>query len=473
MKKYKKIIALAVLCLLAFVAYTGVSMVSTAKKVFSPIQIGEAKTTVHWPEDSAETKTISKAPAKESPTPPLREVKAIKETIVQQPIYIENQHLSREVDKLTDRVEQLENTVDSVPTYESETPEQVTEDKPSYAQTETNDSYFVYEKPPLWDSSTFGKYVSNGSDAKKICIFNIAGESGPAFTHMKDFEIEAVKLGVQVDLEVYTNEKIAAEDFKAGKCAGVMMTGLRARSFVPFTGSLDSVGALTSKKEMYTALRALSSPKNAAKMTKGNIEVAGIIPIGSVYLFVKDKNMNTIVKVAGKKIAVLDSDYSQAKMVTRIGATPVPIDITSIGSKFNNGAVDVVAVPAIAYEAFELYKGLGDQGGVVNYPFMQLTHQFLINADAFPAGFGQKSRETMLSYFDEAMSMAKEEEAKIDKKFWIEIPKSDKLEYEALMAEMRVWMRDEGYYHPETLTLMRKIRCRTDPTRTECANPKE
>lgn len=310
-------------------------------------------------------------------------------------------------------------------------------------------------------------------DAKKICIFDVAGESGPAFSRMKDFEIAAVDMGVKVDLEVYTNEKIAAEDFKAGKCAGVMMTGLRARSFVPFTGSLDSVGALTTEKEMHTALRALTSKKNAAKMKKGNIEVAGILPIGSVYVFVKDKNINTIAKAAGKKMAVMDFDESQAKMVTRIGATPVPVDITSIGGKFNNGAVDVIAMPAIAYEAFELYKGLGDKGGVVNYPFMQLTYQFLIKSDQFPAGFGQQAREKVTSYFGEAMAQIKKEEAKIDKKFWIEIPQTDKLEYEALMAEMRVWMRDEGYYHPETLTLMRKIRCKTDATRAECANPKE
>jgi hypothetical protein len=57
--------------------------------------------------------------------------------------------------------------------------------------------------------------------------------------------------------------------------------------------------------------------------------------------------------------------------------------------------------------------------------------------------------------------------------WWIEIPAADKREYETMMQEARLTLREKGYYDAEMLTLQRKIRCKLNPSKGECANPVE
>lgn len=40
-----------------------------------------------------------------------------------------------------------------------------------------------------------------------------------------------------LDLKPYTDQRIVAEDFKAGQCDAVALTGLRGRQFNTFTGA--------------------------------------------------------------------------------------------------------------------------------------------------------------------------------------------------------------------------------------------
>ncbi|MEL0027699.1 MAG: putative solute-binding protein, partial [Perlucidibaca sp.] len=193
-----------------------------------------------------------------------------------------------------------------------------------------------------------------------------------------------------------------AEDFKAGQCDGVAITGLRGRSFNPYVGSIDSIGAVPSYKHLRTVIQVLASPQSEASMKRGEYEVVGIIPLGAAYVFVRDRSINSIEKAAGKKIAVLDFDKSQARMVQQLGAQPVASDITNFIAKFNNGQVDIVAAPGIAYKPFEMYKGLSAGGAVYRFPLAQLTANMLIRSDKFPAGFGQKSRQYVLGQIDQA-----------------------------------------------------------------------
>jgi hypothetical protein len=140
-------------------------------------------------------------------------------------------------------------------------------------------------------------------------------------------------------------------------------------------------------------MQGLSSPTFAKYMTQGQYEVVGVIPIGDAYLLVNDRNINTVAKAAGKKIAVLDYDEAQKIMVQQIGAQAVSADVTNFGAKFNNGQVDIIGAPAAAFKPLELHKGLGTKGAIVNYPILQVTGNLIIHPDKFPAGFGQKSRD--------------------------------------------------------------------------------
>lgn len=305
--------------------------------------------------------------------------------------------------------------------------------------------------------------------ANKICVFDILGTSGDAYGMMKDYALAAAKFGATLDLKVYTDERTAAEDFKAGQCDGAMVTGLRGRQFNQFSGSIDSIGAIPSYAVMDKAMATLSNPALGAKMVNGNYEVAGVAPAGAAYLFVKSRSINHVDKLAGKKIAIFDYDKSQAKMVQKVGAQPVSSDISNFAAKFNNNAVDIIAAPAIAFKALELYKGLGKDGAVVRFPIAQLTYQFYINKAKFPADFGQQSRKYWYSQYNRAMSIITKAEKDIPTASWMDLPPSDREGYVVMLRDARISLTKEGIYDPLMMKVLKKSRCSVEPGNAECA----
>ncbi|UWN51885.1 hypothetical protein ASALC70_04120 [Alcanivorax sp. ALC70] len=113
---------------------------------------------------------------------------------------------------------------------------------------------------------------------RDICVFDIAGQMGPTMAAMKDWRAAALKWGLKANLRVYTNEQVAAEDLKAGQCDASLITGLRARQFNKYAGTLDSIGALPSMEHMKLALRVLAHPSRAEQLTANSYEVIGIAP---------------------------------------------------------------------------------------------------------------------------------------------------------------------------------------------------
>lgn len=308
---------------------------------------------------------------------------------------------------------------------------------------------------------------------RTVCIWDIIGRAGPVFTAAQDQKVRMLEYGVDVTMVPYTSESIVVDDLKAGICDAALISGLRARLFNRFTGTVDSVGGLPSAAHMRIMLQVLASPKSADKMEENNYVVMGIAPAGGAYIFVNDRSITSLSKAAGKKVAVLDYDPTQARMVAQVGATPISSDIVSAPNKFNNGVVDVLAAPLIAYEPLELYKGMGNNGGVINYPLAQITMQLIGRSDRFPNEIAQLVREAFFESYDQIMARIDAEAAKVPAKWWIEIPEGDKSEYEQMMMEARVQLRDENYYDGDMLTLQRKIRCKLDQARAECSAPKE
>lgn len=315
-----------------------------------------------------------------------------------------------------------------------------------------------------------GMMISASAQAKqKICVFDLLGTQGDVYAMMKDYTLAAKGWGADIELKAYTDERIAAEDFKAGQCDGISITGLRGRQFNTFTGSIDSIGAIPSYAVMKDVLTLLASPKIAGSMVSGGYEVVGLVPLGAGYLLVNDRAINNLSKASGKKIAVLDYDKSQAKMVQKIGAQPVASDVTNFAGKFNNGQVDIVAAPAVAFKPLELFKGLGNKGAIVRFPIVQLTGNIIINPKKFPAGFGQKSREYVVTQLDRAFQVIKKTEADIPAKYWMDIPDADKPGYVKLMRESRISLTSEGIYDKKMTSLLKKVRCKNDPSSFECA----
>lgn len=316
---------------------------------------------------------------------------------------------------------------------------------------------------------------AQAAEKRTMCVFDIIGANGDIYNIMKDYKTAALGWGIDLELKPYTDEKIASEDLKAGQCDAAVLTGIRGRQFNSYTGSMDSIGAIPSYDAMRTVITVLASgnPSINEKLVSGPYEVGGVAPMGAAYLFVKDRTIDTVGELSGKSIAVLEYDTAQASMASRVGMSPVMSDITNFSGRFNNGSVDICFAPIAAYSALELYKGMQPDGGIIDYVLGQLTAQVILKKDKFPADFAAQSRKYMLGQFDRAMRVIENANNEVNKKWWVRIPEADKLRYDEMMRDARIALTKEGTYNKDMMSLLRKIRCKHEPSRAECVNPVE
>lgn len=308
---------------------------------------------------------------------------------------------------------------------------------------------------------------------KTFCVFDPLGGNGSIYGMMKDYKTAALEWGVDFRLRAYTDEKIAIDDFKAQQCEAVLMTGARARPFNQFAASIEAIGGIPNDEIMRKAVTAISSPKAAKLMIEGRYEMAGMLPAGPIYLFVRDRNVNTAEKLSGKRIATFEYDEPSIKMVNHVGASVVPSNSANFSGKFNNGSVDIAYAPAVAYKPLEMYKGLADNGAVIRFNLAYLDFQMIIYHDRFAEGFGQKTRDYFVSIFDRALQFVAQDTAEIDEKYWLDLPQEDINKYNEMLRSVRLSLREEGVYDPRMLTLLRRLRCAETPTAAECVEQLE
>jgi hypothetical protein len=308
---------------------------------------------------------------------------------------------------------------------------------------------------------------------RTFCVFDPIGVKGPAYQSMLDYKAAALEWGVILDLKAHTNEAVALADFKAGHCDAVGLTGTRIRPFNKFTATIEAVGAINNYEQMRKLVGMLASPKASKYMIEGDYEVAGIIPAGAVFVFVRDKSINSVEAAAGKRLATLDYDTASVKVVKHIGATMVPVSIATFAPRFNNGYVDLAYAPAIAYEPFEMYKGLGDKGGILRFNLAQMNGQLILRKDMFPEGFGQHSRNYAYTNFNKALEHIVAAEKGIPEKYWIDLPKEKHTEYKEMLRQVRLELREEEVYDKRMLKILFRLRCKTNPSHYECTEKRE
>ncbi|MEG0487015.1 MAG: putative solute-binding protein [Acinetobacter sp.] len=277
-----------------------------------------------------------------------------------------------------------------------------------------------------------------------------------------------------INLRVYTDERVLTEDFRSKKCDGAGISNLRARQFNPFVGSIDALGAVQSYKQLITVIQLLARPEYDAKMVNKNYEVVGIVPLGAAYIMVNDRRIDTIAKAAGKKVAVMNFDGTQRKLVQNVGAQPVSVDLLSVGGKFNNKEVDIMAGPALLFKPLELHKGMTDKngnavGGIIKFPLIQVTGTLIMHRNKFPAGMGSIAREMISKQLSPAFQFVDKIEREIPDKYWMEMREADKPGYIKIMREARIQMTKEGYYDPAMMKILKKIRCSQNPSHYECS----
>ena len=308
---------------------------------------------------------------------------------------------------------------------------------------------------------------------QQVCVFDLLGKAGESYKFLEEWALVSKKWGAQVQLISFQDEDLADKAFQNDKCDAVYMTSMRARTYNKFAGSIDALGGVPSNKIAQKAVEYVLDPRNTKRMTTTlqgeSYEVAGIGLIGSAYIFVKDRSLNTIEKAQGKKFAILHYDRAQRVMVERVGAVPVMSDISNFIKKFNTGEVDVVAAPAYAYKPLEIEKGLGSKGAMLNFPVVNVTADLIVRPERFPAQFGEQSRQWFLQKIPQSFAMVQRLEAAIPSKIKMQLSKEDKEKYQRLLREGRIDLTKQGVYDPGMMRVLKKARCTVERTNFECS----
>jgi Family of unknown function (DUF6091) len=326
----------------------------------------------------------------------------------------------------------------------------------------------------------------NAQAAQRLCVYDPLGANGYLANMMKDYAIAMQRNNVFFEIKTYTNETLAVEDFRVGQCDAFWSTAFRSRQFNSITAAIDSLGATSiirngrvDTNSSYEVLRKLiqtfstRSPKVQQLVVRGDYEVGGIMPLGIAYPIVNDRSIDSIEKIAGKRIAAFDYDKAQAMMIKKYGGQPVSSDTTNFHTKFNNGIIDLIAAPTIAYKPLELAKGIGTKGAIVRFPIMLLTFQMIMNRTKFPEDFGAISREYWATQIDRALQLVRLTDSDIPLATWNDLDADKSVQYTLLMRETRIEIAKAGYYDKRGLRIIKRVRCKVNAADAECSTKSE
>ncbi len=301
-----------------------------------------------------------------------------------------------------------------------------------------------------------------------LCVFDIMGASGDTMAVAKDYALAAKQWGVEIEPKVYMNLGEATSDFEAKKCDGLVADNYATKKYNNFMGTLGAVGAIPDYSIAKKVLTVLGSPKLAKKMRTSNYEVVGYMPFGLAYFISRDRTINSLQQLNGKRLGVLDSDPSQRRMAQKVGMRPVSMTFDNAASKFRDGDFDIVPSPLVVYEPFEVQKTLGAAGGIADYPLAFMSMNFILRRGGYPDDFGQKSRQWFSKKVPQYMKTVERWDNTVPAKTRYSIPDIDRSGYDLLLSQMRKEFVGNKTYDKSMIVLITHLRCAQDPKFIEC-----
>lgn len=309
--------------------------------------------------------------------------------------------------------------------------------------------------------------ISQAVSAKSVmwCVYDITGDVAQI---MKDYAIQTQQWDIETKFKVYTDDQEAIKDFKNKHCDAVVASNFITRKYNAFMGTLGAVGLIPNNQVAQQVFLALGEPYMAKYMIQNNYENVGWMPIGFAYFMVKDRSINSISQLTGRRLGVMREDPSQERMARRVGAIPKYINFQNAAAQFINNEIDVLPAPIYAYQPFELQKGLGYHGGVINFPVSYVSLNFIIRRNVFPKNYGQLSRNWFTHRTPRMMQNVLRWEQAIPKKYWYDLPISERQSYQRIVAQLRREFISARIYHYDFVKLVLSKHCENDEQYFEC-----
>jgi hypothetical protein len=304
--------------------------------------------------------------------------------------------------------------------------------------------------------------------SRTTCVWDVLGKQGPIYTTTVDQQLRLKHYGITMAVEAYTDENEVVEKLKSGYCDTAIMSGAQAKQFNDFTGSIEALGGVPSRKHMRYLLQVLASTHAHKKMQQGNYQIVGIIPIGFNYLFTHDGKKPTIKRTFKGKASLVKGDVSQKALYSAFDMKLIEGKNTAAtAGAYNLADADIVMSPLVGYNMFNLGVGL-KHGSIVDYPLSQMTLQVVSRLDRIPLEVGQFLREDLFIKLNGMYRQVEKNSREVPKdRMYKFSPREEKI-LATKITKIRNDLTQKGKYSKSMMKLQRKIRCKIDRQRQEC-----
>lgn len=117
----------------------------------------------------------------------------------------------------------------------------------------------------------------------------------------------------------------------------------------------------------------------------------------------------------------------------------------------------------------DLYKSLGEDGGVAGFVPGMLSLQLVIHRDRFPDGYGAESRISVVeNIWDPVIKRIRQADEEKPDRDWAPISGEHEKKYRSMLLDIRQQLRSKGLYHHGIQRLLKTIRCKSDSSLAEC-----
>ena len=312
-----------------------------------------------------------------------------------------------------------------------------------------------------------------GRILRTFCVWDPLGKAGPISSTVDDQKLRSLHYGMDLTVITFQDEVELLDALRTDdRCDAALIRGSVAMEFNKFAGTIEAIGGMRQREQVHLLMQVLANPRMASRLTDDKYTVLGVATMGASYRFTSDRSKRSLADFKNQLLAVESLDPSRSEFVSAIGANPVNGSMMSNVQSYADGKVKGMISPIIAY----LVMGTGQISrdvGIFDTPVAQSTIQLIGHTEKFPPGLAQILREDFLFKFDNYARRVDNEMALIPGEFWMKDTKADVQKMEQIALDVRLKLREEGYYDPAMLRLQRKIRCKFEPARSECTNPKE
>ncbi|MCU4531257.1 DUF6091 family protein [Acinetobacter sp. P1(2023)] len=310
--------------------------------------------------------------------------------------------------------------------------------------------------------------VASWAEDQVWCAYDPIGSQGDITRRLNDIRLYAQQYQVKFKVVTYQKEQQAIQAFDGGKCSGLAASNFNTYHYNQFMGSTAGIGLIPNNRTAKSFLQLLNHPTIEKRLVSKDYEAVGMIPIGTAYMVLKNKNLSRVAQLRNQRIGVLPNNPPQQALVRSVGARPVYVDLSNAIVQFKQNKIDIVPAPVYGLLPYNLQKEFGPDTQVINFPLAYFGVNLIIKPQAYPANFGRKIRGWFVHNSQLLTNRATQWENHLPAYYWVDVSFYEKQSYDVMVAKIRNQYVLSGYYDAYFVQLMKRLRCMDDPRYFEC-----